>query len=461
MPVSLTCGAKVVTVGLAATANGKDSIVETLSRRGFLAGAAGAALGAAGLDGAAARAASLMKAGLPLPSASGIEHVVVVMMENRSFDHLVGWLPAAEGRQANLSFPDATGALVSTYPLAPDYTGCGFGDPDHSYQGGRVEYDNGACDGWLKVNDVYSIGYYERSDLAFLGAAAHDWTVGDRYFAAIMGPTFPNRMYQHAAVTDRLSNTLTLSTLPTIWDRLAAAGLDGRYYYGNLPFLALWGAKYLPIVRPFAAFLTDCASANLPEVAFVDPVFTIEGDEPGPNDDHPHADIRAGEAFLAQVYAAVTGSPDWESTVLVLNFDEWGGFFDHVPPTKAPDVDPALQLRGFRVPMLVISPFAKRHEVSHDVFDHTSLLSMIEWRWKLSPLSARDAAANNLANALDFDKKPDLTAPSYDVAPFISAGCTPPPVATPTATAPLQSSGRENEWAGLATLAQSEGYQVG
>jgi len=204
--------------------------VEGLSRRRFLAGAAGVALGAAGLDTFAARAASLERHGVPLPGDSGIEHVVVMMMENRSFDHLVGWLPHADGRQAGLAFADSTGALVRTFPLAPDFTGCGFGDPDHSYEGGRVEFAVGACDGWLQVNDVFSIGYYERDDLAFLGQAAHDWTACDRYFAAIMGPTFPNRMYQHAGVTDRLSNTLTLSTLPTIWDRLADAGLSGRYY---------------------------------------------------------------------------------------------------------------------------------------------------------------------------------------------------------------------------------------
>jgi phospholipase C len=279
---------------------GEEQRVTTMSRRRFLAATGGAILVGSGLDALAARAAV---GGLPVPGDSGIDHVVVVMMENRSFDHVLGWLPEADGRQSGLSYRDTSGRLVPTYPLAPDFSGCGFRDPDHSYEGGRVEYDDGRCDGWLRVNDVYSIGYYERQDLAFLGQAAHDWTTCDRYFAAIMGPTFPNRMYQHAGVTDRLSNTLALSTLPTIWDRLAEAGLDGRYYFGNLPFLALWGTKYLPIVRPFGAFLADCVAGTLPQVAFVDPTFTIEGDEPRSDDDHPHADIRAGESFLARIYA--------------------------------------------------------------------------------------------------------------------------------------------------------------
>ena len=434
--------------------------MDDLSRRQFLAAVAGVTLGAAGLNVLAAQAARSRSGALPPPQESGIEHVIVLMMENRSFDHLLGWLPRADGRQAGLAFPDSSGASGYVGTSAPDFTGCGFGDPDHSYQGGRVEFDYGACDGWLQVNDVYSIGFYQQGDLAFVGDAAPHWTTCDRYFAAIMGPTFPNRMYQHAGVTDRLSNTLTLSTLPTIWDRLADAGLAGRYYYGNLPFLALWGPRYLPIVRPFASFLADCASGELPAVAFVDPTFTELGSEPGTNDDHPHADIRAGEALMAQVYAAVAASPDWGSTVLVINFDEWGGFFDHVPPENAPDVEAAFQLRGFRVPALVISPLARRNTVAHDVFDHTSVLSLIEWRWSLPPLSVRDATATNLATALNFGEKPDLGAPNLHVPPFVSAGCSPPPAAAPAATAPLQASGSDAEWAGFADLARVQGFEV-
>src|SRR5262245_37070726 len=100
-------------------------------------------------------------AALPRPQASGIEHVIVVMMENRSFDHFLGWLPGADGQQAGLSYLDGSGASHPTYPLAPDFQGCGHPDPDHSYAGGRIEYNNGACDGWLLDgnNDEYAIGY--------------------------------------------------------------------------------------------------------------------------------------------------------------------------------------------------------------------------------------------------------------------------------------------------------------
>jgi|SRR5438876_783830 len=199
---------------------------------------------------------------LPDPASTGIEHVVVFMMENRSFDHLLGWLPSADGRQAGQTYLDAAGVPHSTFPLAPDFQGCAHKDPDHSYAGGRVEYDGGACDGWLRVNDVFSIGYYRQEDLGFLGHAVFDWTSFDRYFCAILGPTFPNRIYQHAGQTDRIANTPQLSQLPTIWDRLAAQGLDGRYYFTDVPFLGLWGHKYLPISRPIGAFFLDCAARD-------------------------------------------------------------------------------------------------------------------------------------------------------------------------------------------------------
>jgi phospholipase C len=391
---------------------------------------------------------------LPAPDASNIEHIVVLMMENRSFDHLLGWLEGADGRQQGLRYADSAGLLHPTHRLTPDFQGCGHSDPDHSYEGGRVEFNGGACDGWLRAgqNDEFAIGYYTKKDLAFLGSAATRWTVCDRYFSAIMAPTYPNRIYQHAAQTDRLTNSFEISTLPTIWDRLGAAGLDGRYYFSDVPFLALWGPKYLPIARTIDAFFADCRAGTLPHVAFVEP--RLLGEEQGVStDDHPFADIRNGEAFMNRVYAAVTQSPAWRHTVLVINFDEWGGFFYHVPPSAAP-IPPADQaagnqdgLRGFRAPCLVISPFAPRERVSHLELDHTSVLNMIEWRWNLAPLTVRDQTANNLAGVLNF-ARPDFAAKQIAVpeGPFGGA-CT---------TAAALSS----EWLPLYQMAAGFGWPV-
>ena len=425
-----------------------------LTRRQVLAtsgalGAAGA-LSSVGWEGwGGAESAAAASPSLPHPDASGIDHIVVVMMENRSFDHFFGWIPGADGRQAGLHYTDRQGVRHATHHLT-EFASCGFADPDHSYEGGRVELNGGRCDGWLRAgeNDIFCIGYYQKPDLPFLGGAASAFTVCDHYFAAVMAETYPNRFYQHAAQTDRLHNNTTISTLPTIWDRLAAAGLTGRYYFSDVPFIALWGLKYLPIARPFATFLSDAAAGQLPAVSFVDPRFEDEGSGTS-GDDHPRADIRAGEQFLNQVYTAVTTSPNWARTMLVINFDEWGGFFDHVRPAKAPDVSPQTALRGFRVPALVISPRARRGHVAHGTYDHTSILKAIEWRWNLLPLTPRDKAARNLAEVLDFSSPPKLKAPTFTVPPF-----------TPTACPPSNSADTEAQWPALRQLALAHGWSL-
>ena len=358
---------------------------------------------------------------LPDPTNCPIQHIVVVMMENRSFDHFLGWMTNANGLQSGLTYTNNLGQAFSTYPLAPDYQGCSHFDPNHSYEGGRVEFNNGACDGWMRAsnNDVFAIGYYTPPDLPFLSAAATNWTVCSNYFSAIMAETYPNRIYQHAAQTDRIENTLDISSLPTIWDRLSDAGLSGRYYFSDIPMLALWGIKYVPIARLISSFYEDCAAGTLPEVSFVEPRFFNETLGTS-GDDHPHADIRNGEVFLNQVYQAIVSSPNWSNTVMVINFDEWGGFFEHVPPPTAPipSADAAAGNQdgrlGFRVPCIVISPWARRGYIAGAQYDHTSVLKMIEWRWSLPPLTVRDQTAQNLAEALDFSQT-NYFAPVFSV----------------------------------------------
>jgi phospholipase C len=383
-----------------------------VGRRDFLRGL----LGASGV--------SLLSESPPAPERSGIDHVVVIMMENRSFDHFLGWLPNARGAQAGLTFVDSDGVEHATHHLEGDYRGCGHSDPDHSYEGGRTQLDGGSMDGFLRSggNDVFAIGYYLESDLPFYGALARNYTALDRYFCSILGPTFPNRIFQHAAQTDRISNTFAISRLPTIWDRLASAGVSARYYYSNLPFLALWGAKYLSISAPYRRFLQDAAAGTLPAVSFIDPRFTL-GEGGRANDDHPFADIRAGDALLARTFRALTRGPGWPGTVLIVNFDEWGGFFDHVPPPRAAapnDVDPDLvdrkSLLGFRVPAVIASPWTRGNplfpRVGGITFDHTSVLKLIEWRWGLPALTARDGSADvgNLASLFQW-RRPDPRVP--------------------------------------------------
>src|SRR5437667_94689 len=375
---------------------------------------------------------------LPNPENSGIEHIVVVTMENRSFDHFLGWLPNADGQQAGLTYLDTAGVAHSTHSLSGDYTGCPHPGPDHSYNGARVEYDNGLMDGFLRAgnNDVYSIGYYGEPDIPFYAALARNYTTCDRYFASILGPTFPNRLFLHAAQTDRLDDSLSFTSVPTIWDSLAARGVTANYYYSNVPFLALWGTKYLGISKLYDEFLAAAASGTLPAVSFMDPKYTILDDGTG-NDDHPHADIREGDKFLYQTFQAVANGPNWAKTVLIVNFDEWGGFFEHVAPPRATaanqvdtDIVGGKTLLGFRVPTVIASPFTKgdprNPQVNDLVFDHTSVLKLIEWRWSLTPLTARDGSndINNLAYAMNLAQSdpsvPTLPAPQ---APLVAAPC--------------------------------------
>ncbi len=155
---------------------------------------------------------------------------------------------------------------------------------------------------------------------------------------------------------------------------------------------------------------------------------------------------------MNQVYDALRNGPGWPGTVFVITYDEWGGFFDHVPPSHAHDVSRITSLRGFRVPTVVISPFARRGFVSHQTFDHTSILKMIEWRWGLKALTPRDKYAQNIATVLDLAHA-DTSSPTYAVDP-----APPPPV---TCSSGPQSAGSEDgEWSGLKKIARARGWAV-
>ncbi|NJP44777.1 alkaline phosphatase family protein [Actinacidiphila epipremni] len=444
-----------------------------------------------------ARAAAAAPPGVRTRGANGIEHVVVLMMENRSFDHFLGWLPGADGRQ-DLVFPAPDGKLYPNYPLAPDFQGCGYSDPDHSWEGFLVQSHGGRMDGFLQrptlaepvpglppaAANTFPVGYYTNldrhhrrkavPDLPVLGALAEHYTVLDRYFCSFAGETFPNRFYQHAARTDRDHNSNTLSTMPTIWDQLSPIPNDqgiptGGYFFRDSPFLALWGTKYFPFWHPFAdgdtdalgipvttpSFLDTVASGQLPNVSFIDPAFDAEGNGTSA-DDHPFADIRLGERFIADTYHALADAGYLDKTVLVITYDEWGGFYDHVPPPRVrDDTDPAdvdhtgdgteptegrlqpdYRQLGFRVPTVVVSDRAPSKVVHHGPFEHASTLKMIESTFGLRALTARDAHAEDLGQVLQhtprrpvphgaIPRSSDVLGPVSDAAAICSAASTP------------------------------------
>jgi len=430
------------------------------SRREFLGALAGATvLGLAACSGSGSRAGSRRTAAadgpqpvrsqprrLPRPEHAPFETVVVLMMENRSFDHMLGWLPGADGKQAGLQFPDRQGALHPTWPMAPNWQGCDFQDPFHLWQSMEIHYADGACNGFLltqPANDYFPIGYYTQRDLPILAALAQQYSVFDHYFCSMMGPTWPNRLYQLCATTD-LDNTgsfpapgeprpVQLQT--AIFDRLWDADLTGSYYTYGEPMTGLFASKrYDRITYPIDQFWTDAKKGKLANVVFVDPDYTTHAEHNGTsNDYHPYGSVEVAEGFVRDVHDALRDSPQWDRMVAVLNFDENGGFYDHVAPpnvvddTVAPRPGPWPDLKrlGFRVPAIAISPFAPRQLYTAGPYEHTSILRMIEWRWGLEPMTARDRNARNLAEALDFGQRRDpAVLPAFTPTP--AAVCTNP-----------------------------------
>ncbi|MCU1459057.1 MAG: alkaline phosphatase family protein, partial [Actinomycetia bacterium] len=360
---------------------------------------------------------------LPPGSKAPFDTVVVLMLENRSFDHLLGWVPGANGKQAGLTYPDLTGAPAATYPLGTDFQGCTEKDPWHTWETMVKHYNRGKVDGWLQTQttgDHFPIGYYEEAQVPVLGALAQNYTLFDAYHCSLMGPTWPNRFYQLCAATDQdVSGNYPTSRTPrpskiklSIFDRVRGAGLKAGYYHWGQPMTKLFASKrYDDITYPVQQFFSDASAGTLPNVTFVEPDFTNLAEFVGTsNDYHPHGNIQVGEGYVADVYNALRNSPQWERMVFVINFDENGGFYDHVAPPKVvdnnhnpnPGPHPDYSRLGFRVPAIAVGPYAPKKIEKAGPYEHTSILKMIEWRWGLKPMTARDKHAKNLADALDF-----------------------------------------------------------
>jgi phospholipase C len=415
-----------------------------ITRRGVLALAGGAAVMgvAAPVKSATApeNADLETSSNLPDPANAPFDTVVVLMMENRSFDHVLGWLPGANGRQQALSYVDKDGTAHETWPLEPDFQGCAYDDPDHTWPGIAVQYAEGRCDGFLqtaKVGDKFPIGYYREDELPILSALAKGYTTFDNYFCSMMGPTWENRLFQLTGTTQLDEGWCDFPkederrpvVIPTaIFDRVREAGLTAGYYYHESPVTGLFASRrYDDISYTIEQFWRDAREGKLANVVFVDPNYTDRAEDMGTsNDYHPWGNLLVAEGFLAQVHDALKNSPQWDRVVFVLNFDEHGGFFDHVPPPECKDdtklagsgPHPNLKRLGFRVPAIAMGPFAPRKIEKAGPYEHCSVLKMIEWRWGLKPMTMRDRYAKNLAEALDFTQRRDaIDLPAYDPPP--------------------------------------------
>src|SRR3954471_3798995 len=239
-----------------------------------------------------------------------------------------------------------------------------------------------------------------------------------------MGSTFPNREYMHAATSYgmRSNDFPSPPGFPdtTIFAALQAKGISNRYFFSDVPVTALWGAPGLARSGQVSEFYERCASGTLPALSFVDPNFGgAAGEGPGVSgDEHPHGDVRTGQAFMSDVVHAFMSSPQYKRGALFIVYDEWGGFFDHVRPPRVPDernsrdIDKDYGLMGFRIPAIAVSPYVRRGHVAHTIYGFESILKMIEYRFALKPLTRRDAYATNIARSFDWESKPRLDVPN-------------------------------------------------
>jgi phospholipase C len=381
------------------------------------------------------------------PEDLDIETVIFVMMENRSFDHYFGALSSSEGRSVDglrpgLGNPDVDGTVIE--PFRMDLR-C-VADPPHGWVSSREQVNGGANDGFVRehhetvVEDGFPaerarevMGYHDRGHIPFYYGLADEFALCDRWFSSVLGPTWPNRMYLNSAQSNgRMTNAFPEDlnvgfTWPTIWDRLNDAGIDWGAYYGDLSLLLLWGHLRTGPLRSFEQFVDDALSGNLPSVCQIEPTYF----DANANDDHPPHDFARGQAFISTIVNAVAQGPQWSKSLIILTYDEHGGFFDHVPPPTVEDERAAegFDQLGVRVPGLIISPYTRRGYVSSVQTEHCSVPAFIEWLYGLEPLTVRDANASFFLDTFDVDRirradpRPLPTLPVIDLDPDATPEC--------------------------------------
>lgn len=366
----------------------------------------------------------------PLGPQIPIDTIVIVMMENRSFDHMLGQLPNAQVAEPNVTNPDASGAPVARFHQT-EYC---FGDTSHSWRGAHTEWDGGKNDGFVLANNPggsRAMGYYTADDIPFFYALAKDFAVADHYHCSLLGPTEPNRMYLYAATSfGRIENMPWFDQKSTIMEALEAGHVTWKVYSESIPGIGIFAGSAAPFYNKhffdYQSFVDAARAGKLPQVVFVDP--DLANEFGGGDDFHPPGDVQNGDHFLAGVVDTLTHSPQWRHAALFITFDEWGGLYDHVPPPAAcppDDLQPTLSANdppggfdryGFRVPLIAVSPYVKPGYVSHHLYDHTSILRFIEARFLLPALTKRDANADPLFDLFDFTTPALLTPPALPAA---------------------------------------------
>jgi phospholipase C len=435
-----------------------------ISRRGFLRIGASAGVGLfatqLGLAPGAANAFGLHRlrkpGSLPDPRRPAgtdtlpqIEHIIVVMMENHSYDNYLGKLHRGDGfvvfdgRPLNSS-PDGNGNRIRAFHMPstcqPDDDG-----PSQSWNASHISFANGRNDGFVLASGGIAMGYWDHRDLPFYYGLARTFPVCDRWFCSVLAQTYPNRRFLLAGTAAGLVATDVNAILKgpeppngSIFARLDDHGIPWMNYASDVPQLALFPSVFRSHPHgwaPMDRYFADAAAGTLPAVCYVDPPFL------DPIGSEENGDIHVGEDFVARVVNAAMQGPGWAKTLLIWTYDEHGGYYDHVPPPPAvppDDIPPDIQVPpdqpgaydryGFRVPAVIVSPYARPDYVSHVVHDHTSVLKLIETKWNLPALTFRDANADDLLDSLDLRGEPAFLEPPVLPASALSTGASCEPI---------------------------------
>ncbi len=367
-----------------------------------------------------------------------INHVIWIIQENHSFDNYFGTFPGADGIPPSTSLPERPdgGARVKPFHMPQ---GQPLIDLEHSWETAHACYDNGRMDGFVWAEgSPYTMGYYNSSDIPNYWQYARAFTLCDRFFSSEMTGSSPNHVYTVAAQSGELNNVGSLGALKRVMDdddgfsfisivkRFTGQDITWGYYVETQPApsnardinahlanLAYPDPKVFTLWNPMPGFkaIRENPSlmarlmpeeefyralrrgAGLPQVSWLIPDFQ--------DSEHPPEPLDQGMWYVTRLINAVMDSPYWQDSAIFLCWDDYGGFYDHVQP---PEVD--AYGYGPRVPMMVISPYAKRGHISHYTYDFTSVLKFIEERWHLQHLAPRDDRANDMLDCFDFNQAP-------------------------------------------------------
>jgi phospholipase C len=283
--------------------------------------------------------------------------------------------------------------------------------------------------GFVRASGPIAMRYWDDRDLPFTYSLVQHFPIGQRYFCSVLAQTYPNRRFFFSGTASgTIATNYDTFSIPakngTIWDRLDAHKISYAVYYQNLPSWAIIPGTpngRTQYQHKFDQFFPDVAAGRLPGFTFLDPNYDTTSEE------NPQ-DVQVGERFLAQVTHALMKAPTWKHTALFITYDEHGGYYDHVPPPRAikpdnippklgpGDVHAAYDRYGFRVPLILVSPWARKNYVSNVVQDHTSITAFIERKWNLPAMTFRDANADAMTGYFDFSR------PAFAAPPPVAGG---------------------------------------